>query len=185
MQVLKIVRWCCIIQLKRDILGRKSKGHLSMVFISVQINKFWIYTLQNCYIWSEGWRRRSPHGLWLFQLRSASEKVFKSQMNLSWKRGKDWPQKHIFKFRNDLKDLWTDLMRSPMPLPKPIILSFGHLFVMILQPTWLGCNNHFYNQSVRTHYLGGLCTAIVTQLPFVSMELLSNKFEVQWYSYKN
>ena len=27
--------------------------------------------------------------------------------------------------------------------------------------------------------LFGLCTAIVTQLPFVSMELSSNKFEVQ------
>ena len=36
LRVLNIVRRCCIAQLKQDV-GRKSKGQLSMVFISVQI----------------------------------------------------------------------------------------------------------------------------------------------------
>ena len=83
-----------------------------MVFIFVQINKPWIYNVQNCYFWSEGWR--SPHGLWLSQLRSVSEKV----QILIWR-------------------IWTGRIRSPMPLPKPTILSSGNLFAkIILQPTW-------------------------------------------------
>jgi len=41
-----------------------------------------------------------------------------------------------FQILKRFEDLWTDCMRSPMPLPKSTILSFGHLFVIILQPTW-------------------------------------------------
>jgi len=53
LQVLKIVRGCCITQLKLDngqgTLGRKSESQIVIFFISVQTNKPWFYNnVQNC-----------------------------------------------------------------------------------------------------------------------------------------
>ena len=111
-------------------------------------------------------RRRSSHGrLWLFQLRSECVgKFYQSLKN----RGESELQKLNFNF--GLIFWWLVNFTQEISYAFCQSLRFWvftfEMWVFTFKGTLL--------------IICGLCTAIVIQLPFVSMELLSNKFEVQW-----
>ena len=85
------------------------------------------------------------------------------------KSGWKWASEASFQFRSHFLMTCELYSRDLLCLlPKPKILSFY---------LW---NVNIFTFKGTLLVICGLCTAIVIQLPFVSMELLSNKFEVQW-----
>ena len=132
MQVLNIVRWCCIIQLKLDI-GRKSKGQLSVfLFLFKSINSGFTtcktaisgvkdgeVVLMDCdypswdlHIWES----------WL---------VFKElEVRMSFRS--------LFSNSEMIWRLVNTSHQISYAFAEAQIMSFGHLFVILLQQKWLG-----------------------------------------------
>ena len=168
LRVLKIVRWCWIIQLKLDKLGRKSKGQMSMVFLFLfrSINPG--FTLQCAKQLFLEWRMEKKSS-WIVIIPVEIckwESLQVSILNLEMKMG------FSSLFSNSEK-IWRLVNGSC-----EISYAFAKAHDLEL---WPFVCNHFTTNLTGVN-IWGLCTAIVTQLPFVSMELLSNKFEVQWFS---
>jgi len=112
-------------------IGRKSKGQLSVfLFLFKSINsgftlcksaipgvKDWEEVLMDC-----------DYPSWDLYMRKLTG-LQKMEVKMSFR---SW-----FSNSEKFEDFWTHLIRSPMPLPKPVMLSFGYLFVMNLQQIWL------------------------------------------------